>query len=1052
MTSQIFRPFDIIDELLTGVLEKPREGGQDGDKKVTVRDITRESDPLFRTFPESSEVQKVLTLPSKLFFPFKKGVDTALRPTGSIFWEILPSIDSNWVSFYEPFPAVRAKIAYCLAFCEVILNFSSKKTELVHLEFDKYLSQLSGFYALPYLKYTKVIKYQYAYPMAVIMRRSECLLIKSKILSGELDNPNGWYDAPLMEYHYITKLPPLPSFCKEGVGLSGPFRRAYRNRMVSHQCARFAWEIAQGVKRALPTPDKSLAFASLINHAVALGTPPTFDFKSEGLVVESIIAFVDEVFGSKPRFDYDFDLANTELSQSASIDRNRRFGGTREDFVLKHLEHSTKNWFSQEAASVNGRKQMFHAMGPYDPSMLHSVSQEGKSNLGHSHLSIRDIYRDLDPVTAPVFKGVTFKPDRDYIVEIPRDSYTRVPFYKTVSGFTKAYVRDLISKCTFTPSKKPEALAIALPEPNKFRIITEQESDGNVLGKPVQKGMWRALRCYKPFVLIGEPLDPSHFSQIDDFSVFQTDEFTDLLGGLSFNDDLFPKMDLIVSGDYSAATDGLDPESIKILFSRILLHLSLSKSEVLTGPIIKIIQENLYGLSIRYPKDLNEWMSSEYEHYLEKGSCDPLLTHFFSFNNPDEPLACFWLPNTGVCFRPGDPENFLWVEQVTGQFMGSIVSFPTLCMLNYLCWLDSLVSYFTIKAFRKPIPDYYRDISDYFIRNINLSPVLINGDDISFRTNADHYEFWLRSLKKFGFTPSQGKNFVSPDFVTLNSELFLVDRLSPIRRYIRQPYCNLGLLHKIGQNVAVRASSLPHMPLSDFYELSVNTSANPERTHDRFIHNHLETIKSMTDGGYFNLFMSPLLGGFGFKTVNRKIKYTDSQLQLADAYRRHWRDLKDTFLQDLSSVEKQTIHFSMDDKDVINPFVTNSNAGFISFLKPYDVPNRDLKPLGRPIMPPLFQPGNWSKFERNRMGHYVKPPRKWIENLRKKGSIRRSDKLSLMNFNLKFFQSNSEFVRRPPSVKKLGIALPIDYDFIANSESHFIASSNQIYSTSDLLV
>jgi hypothetical protein len=83
--------------------------------------------------------------------------------------------------------------------------------------------------------------------------------------------------------------------------------------------------------------------------------------------------------------------------------------------------------------------------------------------------------------------------------------------------------------------------------------------------------------------------------------------------------------------------------------------------------------------------------------------------------------------------------------QERGQLMGSYLSFPFLCLLNYLCF-------------------------KYSVRR--KCPVRINGDDIVFRATVSESERWFESVKACGLVVSRGKTLVDPATFTLNSSLF----------------------------------------------------------------------------------------------------------------------------------------------------------------------------------------------------------------------------------------------------------------------------------------
>jgi len=89
------------------------------------------------------------------------------------------------------------------------------------------------------------------------------------------------------------------------------------------------------------------------------------------------------------------------------------------------------------------------------------------------------------------------------------------------------------------------------------------------------------------------------------------------------------------------------------------------------------------------------------------------------------------------------------VQQVNGQLMGHVLSFIVLCLANYLIYQYS----------------YWKD-------QLVAPNVLINGDDILFKTTPDRVDPWKDSVQSVGFFPSVGKNLVNDKVCQINSELF----------------------------------------------------------------------------------------------------------------------------------------------------------------------------------------------------------------------------------------------------------------------------------------
>jgi hypothetical protein len=99
------------------------------------------------------------------------------------------------------------------------------------------------------------------------------------------------------------------------------------------------------------------------------------------------------------------------------------------------------------------------------------------------------------------------------------------------------------------------------------------------------------------------------------------------------------------------------------------------------------------------------------------------------------------------------------VDYKRGQLMGNYMSFPLLCLYNYL-------------AFR------------YIIRR--KVPIKINGDDIIFRATLEEAEKWKNAVGRSGLTLSLGKTMISGTYFSLNSTFFRarstkVEKLSVIR-------------------------------------------------------------------------------------------------------------------------------------------------------------------------------------------------------------------------------------------------------------------------------
>lgn len=85
-------------------------------------------------------------------------------------------------------------------------------------------------------------------------------------------------------------------------------------------------------------------------------------------------------------------------------------------------------------------------------------------------------------------------------------------------------------------------------------------------------------------------------------------------------------------------------------------------------------------------------------------------------------------------------------SQQSGQLMGSLLSFPLLCLANYLTFKYSI---------RREVP------------------VRVNGDDIVFRSTPGEKESWFKNVQASGLVVSKGKTLVAKRVFSLNSTFFL---------------------------------------------------------------------------------------------------------------------------------------------------------------------------------------------------------------------------------------------------------------------------------------
>jgi hypothetical protein len=265
-------------------------------------------------------------------------------------------------------------------------------------------------------------------------------------------------------------------------------------------------------------------------------------------------------------------------------------------------------------------------------------------------------------------------------------------------------------------------------EPMKVRIITKP-SVGLYLGlQSIQKELWRFIKDHKSgfFRLVGRPLEENDIWDI----------VRDWQPG-----------ELFVSGDYSAATDNLKGEVCELILKRVLGQLFFSEPTTAQKALQSMLSSVIaYGAAKSHP--VSEWDD-------------------FAYSYPGQ----------------GFP------VQTNGQLMGHVLSFPILCIANYIAYHVSIerASNKRLKAFKVP-------------------PVLINGDDILFKSSKKHINIWQETVKEFGFLPSPGKNLVSDRVAQINSKLYYIETGIPfglegllpfssrVLNVHEVPFVNFGLL------------------------------------------------------------------------------------------------------------------------------------------------------------------------------------------------------------------------------------------------------------------
>lgn len=350
-----------------------------------------------------------------------------------------------------------------------------------------------------------------------------------------------------------------------------------------------------------------------------------------------------------------------------------------------------------------------------------------------------------------------------------------------------------------------DCTAIPICEPLKVRVITAGPSEQYYLSRSLQKDLWSSLKDLSNFTLIG---NPSVSYAIDNGIVSNLNA--------SLRDLYYLEPVFWVSGDYESATDNLS-----MVFSSEILDYFLSK--------VDPFQFQNMQLAYKYCTIMKQVLGAHDVHY-----------------------------------EVGETLGIPMVTQSNGQLMGSPLSFPILCLANFIAF---------VRAFDR-----------WSGRSWKRYPVVINGDDIVFLGTPSLYKIWREEIASVGFLPSKGKNYTHSEFFIVNSEMYhsLAPQVLQSRTLIRHghiqtwdgtcyekvPWLNTGLL--TGQSKISGRLETRTLPLCDFYNTCVSSCWDPMRAHRRFLHYHRKTLEDMTKlngqgrPGFWNMYNSPLFGGLGF--------------------------------------------------------------------------------------------------------------------------------------------------------------------------------------------
>jgi hypothetical protein len=203
--------------------------------------------------------------------------------------------------------------------------------------------------------------------------------------------------------------------------------------------------------------------------------------------------------------------------------------------------------------------------------------------------------------------------------------------------------------------------------------------------------------------------------------------------------------------------------------------------------------------------------------------------------------------------------------QLWGQLMGSIISFPILCVVNAAICRMSI--------------EYSRGVAS----RLEDLPLLVNGDDCVFPVTPGGYQFWGEVGKMAGLSPSVGKVYFSDSFLNINSTNYQYSNPGPetegdidlhIALFTETKAVNLGLLFGMKRSEVDKDTDVKEL-VSDGWD-SLGTrhrtlmQCSPLRTvqkvHQLFVKKNAETLEKAKQRG-LPRYVPTCYGGVGMEPM-----------------------------------------------------------------------------------------------------------------------------------------------------------------------------------------
>jgi hypothetical protein len=598
------------------------------------------------------------------------------------------------------------------------------------------------------------------------------------------------------------------------------------------------WGSWAQLKKACEAVPLSFVRAATTDHLVSMSTP------SPSVVGQEFLRMVGELSGCKllPKGFSD----TSTLPVKASVGETRLTGGQSQELSravrglpsgLFEYDPSQQRRAALEGAwgssanclGVSVRELRKFGHGRLDR-LGSLVGEEGRAELASlltHYAEVNDHQLVLDELRRE--REGQFEPR--LVVRNDASGISHIEEHNSLTGLNGSATQVYLSLPREYVQRSPRARFCAVLEPLKVRGITPGNAASLFCATPFQIDVNRSMRRSSVFRALGRSLTVEDLAVVRDV-------------------DLFPGKELVyVSVDYKGATDTMSLSATLALAD--LLRLHYREHVTFESP----------GL-----RDTALQM-------LDVGLADLQSTLYYDCDSVDSQRAAGARAEK-VWVRGGSEEStgrkgrrMYRVHQQRGQLMAAKLSFPILCLANYVAYSCALQEYLSGSQGSHGLLRRFR--------NGDL-PVLVNGDDMLFRAPPDFFPVWFKHASDVGFVLSAGKNFVHSRYCTINSQLF--DMEAGRELGLLPSGLITGQAKVTGRDWAAKLS-IQHVS----YEIC-RLSRDPATTFHRWtqIPDTERRLKALSRGGCLNWFVDPLLGGCGLEVPpTYRVRLTKLQYALA---------------------------------------------------------------------------------------------------------------------------------------------------------------------------